>query len=168
MKSKFLASSEGAAYEVTGTITDPGTAANEFTYTLNDNTKAGNYEIETVFGELKITKVTKEIVITAASDSKVYDGSVLTNSGYTFTEGVLAEGDELTAVVEGTVTDVGSAANVVTSYKVMRGETDVTANYTFGARSEQPPSAHSTATIRSQSPPFQSSLPPRINLNATS
>ena len=38
----------------------------------------------------------------------------------------------LTAVVEGTITDFGTEANVVKSYKVMRGETDVTANYTFG------------------------------------
>ena len=30
------------------------------------------------------------------------------------------------------LTDVGTEANAVTSYKVMRGETDVTANYTFG------------------------------------
>ena len=71
-------------------------------------------------------------MITADSDSKMYDGQPLTNAGYTYTEGVLASGDVLTAVVEGTITDFGTEANKVTSYKVMRGETDVTANYTFG------------------------------------
>ena len=71
-------------------------------------------------------------MITADSDSKKYDGQPLTKSTYTYTEGVLASGDVLTAVVEGTITNVGTAANKVTSYKVMRGETDVTANYTFG------------------------------------
>ena len=40
-------------------------------------------------------------MITAASDSKKYDGSPLKNAGYTYTKDVLAEGDELTAVVEG-------------------------------------------------------------------
>ena len=101
-------------------------------YSLNEGTKAGNYDISTVEGKLTITKITTEIVITAASDDKMYDGTALTNDGYTYTEGVLAEGDVLTAVVEGTITDVGTADNVVTSYKVMRGETDVTTNYTFG------------------------------------
>ena len=124
---------EGANYNVTGTITDVGSADNAFTYTLKDGTKADNYKITVNFGKLTINKVTTEIVITAASDDKTYDGTALVNSGYTYTEGVLAEGDVLTAVVEGSQTDVGTADNVVTSYKVMRGDVDVTANYTFGA-----------------------------------
>ena len=37
----------------------------------------------------------------------------------------------LTAVVEGSQTDAGSSANVVKSYRVMRGDEDVTANYIF-------------------------------------
>ena len=117
---------------MTGTITDPGSVSNAFTYTLNQGTLADNYNIETVPGTLTVSKNTKEIVITADSDSKMYDGSALTKATYTYTEGVLAEGDELTAVVAGTITNVGTTANVVTSYTVMRGETDVTANYTFG------------------------------------
>ena len=126
------ADGEGATYDVTGTITDPGTEENTFTYSLNEGTLAANYDIEVVLGKLTITKITKEIVITADSDSKTYDGTPLTKDTYTYTEGVLAEGDVLTAVVEGTITNVGTVANKVTSYKVMRGETDVTANYTFG------------------------------------
>ena len=55
-------------------------------------------------------------MITAASDEKTYDGSPLTSDGYTYTEGVLAEGDVLTAVVEGTITNAGTEANKVTSY----------------------------------------------------
>ncbi len=123
---------EGATYDVTGTITDPGSTPNAFTYTLNEGTLADNYTINTVAGTLKITKNTKEIVIKAASDSKTYDGQPLTNTGYTWTEGVLASGDVLTAVIEGTITNAGTSANKVTSFKVKRGETDVTANYTFG------------------------------------
>lgn len=41
-------------------------------------------------------------------------------------------GDVLTAVVEGSATNVGDEGkNVVKSYKVMRGGADVTGNYTF-------------------------------------
>ena len=125
-------SGEGATYNVTGTILDYGETENTFTYTLNDGTKASNYEISTVSGTLTINKVSTEIVITANSDSKTYDGGALTNSGYTYTEDVLVNGDVLTAVVEGTITKAGSTSNNVTSYQVTRGQTDITANYTFG------------------------------------
>ena len=43
---------EGATYEFTGEQTLVGDSENEFTYTLKDNTKEANYEIETVFGTL--------------------------------------------------------------------------------------------------------------------
>lgn len=46
---------EGATYNVTGTITDPGSEDNVFTYTLNSNTKASNYDIITAYGKLTIT-----------------------------------------------------------------------------------------------------------------
>ena len=72
------------------------------------------------------------ITVTAASDSKKYDGTPLTNNGFSCTEGVLVPGDVLTAVVEGSATNVGDEGkNVVKSYKVMRGGADVTGNYTF-------------------------------------
>lgn len=74
--------------------------------------------------------ITTPITITADSASKTYDGTALT-AGYTYTTGVLVTGDVLTAVVEGSQTDAGSSVNTVTSYKVMRGETNVTLNYTF-------------------------------------
>ena len=46
---------EGATYSVTGTITDPGKVTNTYTYTLNSNTKASNYDITQEYGELEIT-----------------------------------------------------------------------------------------------------------------
>ena len=89
-----------------------------------------------------MTKNTTEIVITADSGEKVYDGTALvptqgadgtgSDVGYTYTQGVLAEGDVLEAVVSGSQTDAGTSASTVTSYKVMRGTTEVTGNYTFG------------------------------------
>ena len=46
----------------------------------------------------------KPLTLISADDTKVYDGTPLTNNGYTYTENVLVEGHELTAVVEGSVT----------------------------------------------------------------
>ncbi len=82
-------------------------------------------------GWLTITPI-GELVITANSASKVYDGTALTKNSYTLTSGALVDGDELAVVVEGSQTDAGESANVVKSVKVMRGDTDVTANYTIG------------------------------------
>ena len=123
---------EGATYTVTGTITNVGSVDNEFTYALNDGTLDKNYNIKTETGKLSITAVETALVVTANDASKTYDGTALTDSGYTYTEGVLAEGDELVVEVEGSQTDAGSSANVVKSVKVMRGEEDVTGNYNIG------------------------------------
>lgn len=126
-----FAEGEGAAYTVTGSQLDEGSSNNSFTYGLNEGTLAANYIIETKEGELTVKPILTEITITANSGEKMYDGSALINGGYTFTSGILVDGDVLTAVVEGSQLNAGSSANVVKSYRVMRGETDVTANYRF-------------------------------------
>ena len=126
-----FAEGEGAVYTVTGSQLDVGSSDNSFSYELNEGTLAANYIIETKEGELTVKPILTEITITANSDEKMYDGSALTNGGYTFTSGILVDGDVLTAVVEGSQLNAGSSANVVKSYRVMRGETDVTANYRF-------------------------------------
>ena len=120
----------------TGSVTyvDQGEVTNTITFTPTDKFDENNYSITKQEGKLSITKREgegKTITVTANSDEKVYDGAPLTNNGFTHA-GALVEGDELTAVVEGSQTDVGSSNNVVKSYRVMRGETDVTNNYTFG------------------------------------
>lgn len=122
---------EGASYTFTGSQTNNGSSNNSFTYELNEGTLAANYIIETKEGELTVKPILTEITITANSGEKMYDGSALINGGYTFTSGILVDGDVLTAVVEGSQLNAGSSANVVKSYRVMRGETDVTANYRF-------------------------------------
>ena len=126
-----FAEGEGAAYTVTGSQLDEGSSNNSFTYELTEGTLAANYIIETKEGELTVKPILTEITITANSGEKMYDGSALINGGYTFTSGILVDGDVLTAVVEGSQLNAGSSANVVKSYRVMRGETDVTANYRF-------------------------------------
>ncbi len=53
-----FAPGEGATFDVTGSQTHVGSSENFFTYTLNDGTLAGNYEIATSNGTLTVTKAT--------------------------------------------------------------------------------------------------------------
>ena len=63
-----FADGEGATYKVTGSQTNAGNSENTFTYTLNDGTKAENYEIKKVEGTLTVDP--REITITADEASK--------------------------------------------------------------------------------------------------
>ena len=131
-KTITVALKDGKVAEAKGTNVDTyymGLTKDDFTVTSQNYS---NIKVVVVDGYLEITPITTEITITAASDSKKYDGTPLTNAGYTYTQNVLLEGDVLTAVVEGSATNVGDEGkNVVKSYKVMRGSVDVTGNYTF-------------------------------------
>ena len=79
-----FAKDEGATYKVTGSRTKVGTSKNTFTYELKSNTKASNYNIEVMFGELKVTAQDGEVVVTITghSDSVEYDGNEKSVSGY--------------------------------------------------------------------------------------
>ena len=127
-----VAAQETAAWTATGTDAGEypvGIEAKDF---KNISQNFTTVEFKIVDGSLIINPITeKTITITAASEEKAYDGTALTNGRYTYTQGVLVNGDVLTATVEGSQTDAGSSANRVTGYKVMHGETDVTKNYTF-------------------------------------
>ena len=76
---------EGAAYKVTGTITDAGEVDNAFTYTLNNNTIAENYDITKTEGKLKVTPVTDKVTVTITgnTDTQKYNGENHAVSGYT-------------------------------------------------------------------------------------
>ena len=65
---------EGATYDITGTQTLVGNSKNTFTYTLNEGTKAGNYDITQIEGTLTVTddKVKPEHVVKKTVDSKEY------------------------------------------------------------------------------------------------
>ena len=130
---KSVKATETAAWTAKGTDAGEypvGIAAGDFE---NINKNFTNVAFKIVDGVLKINPITENtITITANSASKTYDGTPLTDNGIAYTEGVLVKGDVLTAVVEGSQTDAGSSVNTVTSYKVMRGDKDVTGNYTFG------------------------------------
>lgn len=96
------------------------------TYTVH--VKATNPNYEDLYATVTVEISPREVTLTSATDSKTYDGTALTDPGYTVI-GEVAEGDVLTATVEGFITDAGEVPNVVTSYKVMRGDVDVTGNY---------------------------------------
>ena len=66
--------------------------------------------------------------ITADSDSKVYDGTALTNGGWT-ASGIAGSDSVSNVIVIGSQTLVGQSANVASDAVVMRGGEDVTANY---------------------------------------
>ena len=66
---------EGASYAVTGTQTLVGSSANEFTYILNDGTKADNYTITKTEGTLTVTDGTKP-----DDDKPVPDNLVVTKT----------------------------------------------------------------------------------------
>ncbi|WP_339920475.1 Ig-like domain repeat protein, partial [uncultured Flavobacterium sp.] len=79
---------------------------------------------------LAITK--RSLEITASSDTKVYDGTALTNLGFTITgSGTLASGQTLSAVtVIGSQTAFGSSNNVASAAVIKNAAlVDVTSNY---------------------------------------
>lgn len=83
-------------------------------------------------GKLTVNPITIQIVVTAGSDTKVYDGTDLTKNNYTYTNGVLLPGDMLEVTITGSQKFVGSSNNTVSNVKVMRNGEDITSNYTMG------------------------------------
>ena len=83
-----FAKGEGASYDVTGSQLNKGFSANNFEYTLNDNTKKENYNIVPENGSLTVNPVTAEVVVTITenSDTFEYDGTEKQAEGYTVTD----------------------------------------------------------------------------------
>ena len=95
-----FAKDEGATYTVTGSQTEVGESKNTFKYELKSNTKASNYNITKVEGDLKVTAEDGEVVVTITghSDSVEYDGNEKSVSGYdvAITEGSKYTTDDFT------------------------------------------------------------------------
>ena len=102
--------------------------------------KASNYSVTTANGELTMSWPTaQKVVVTANTATKTYDGTPLTDGGYTVEFGgqtyhlaagqpqEFANGDVLTVQIEGSVTDVepSPTANKIVSVSIMNGTTDV-------------------------------------------
>ena len=119
-----LVAGETATVTATGTITVVGTARNTYAIEWGD-TKAQNYTLTESLGTLEVTPNETEIIFTAGSDAKPYDGTPLT-AGVSVTG--LPEGFGYTATASGSLKDAGSCGNDVTGYQILDGSgTDVTA-----------------------------------------
>ena len=136
---------EGAAYDVTGSQTLVGSSENFFTYELQANTKAENYNITTQNGTLTVTNRPEdakyEITVVAKSGGDKYDGSEQSVSGF---EATTFEVDGNTYTVEGLAaeakaTDAGTYPVNVTGTAVVRDadNNDVTAQFVVKTQNGQ-------------------------------
>ncbi len=122
----------GATLDIdfTGSQLNAGTSDNTFQVKVRDANGidiSSDYEIETVFGKLKVNPIT--IGIEAKSAEKLYDGVALEANEYTVTQGAPIEGDRIEAVVIGSITDIGVIENKVTARVVNEVGEDVSSNY---------------------------------------
>lgn len=129
---------EGATYTFTGSQTLVGSSANAFNYTLNEGTKAENYNIDKTEGKLTVTDREEadkyEITVTANSATETYDGTEKTVSGVTGTtfandKGAQFTVEGLSASVSGT--DAGEYENKVNGTPVVKDAAgnDVTSQF---------------------------------------
>lgn len=77
---------EGVTCNVTGSQTNVGESANEFTYTFNEGTSKSDYLVTYELGKLIVTQDNTEVVVTITEHSGAfeYDGTEKTVSGYDF------------------------------------------------------------------------------------
>ena len=139
-----FAEGEGATYTFTGSQTLVGSSANAFNYTLNEGTKADNYDIDRTEGKLTVTDREEadkyEITVTANSATKTYDGTEKTVSGVTDTtftndKGAQFTVEGLSATVFGT--DAGEYTNEVSGTPVVKdvAGNDVTSQFSVTTES---------------------------------
>ena len=111
------AAGEGASYAYTGTQTLVGFSPNYFTATLNENTKASNYELKLIEGTLTVTPrdAAFDVTVKAASNTVLYDGAEHAVSGFEneTIQGIPVQAGGLTYYVTGltanaTGTDAGT------------------------------------------------------------
>ena len=121
---------EGVDITYTGSQTDVGTSYNTFTCTPKDGTLLKNYNIETIYGTLKVTDANK-LTVSATGYNGIYDGQTH-NGKVTATEGATlsysTDGENWTAT-EPTIKDVGEIH--VTVKASMANYSDATADYTL-------------------------------------
>lgn len=122
---------EGVDITYTGSQTIVGNSDNTFTYTPKDGTLLENYNIETIYGTLKVTD-SDQLSVSATGYDGIYDGQTH-NGNVTATEGATLSystdnGATWTATAP-TIKDVGEI-NVIVKAS-MANYSDVTADYTL-------------------------------------
>ena len=74
---------EGVTYTFTGSQTNAGSSKNMFTYAWNEGTKADNYTIYQIEGDLVVTPIDGiKVTITGHKDTQTYDGKPHKVEGY--------------------------------------------------------------------------------------
>ena len=128
---------EGATYTFTGSQTVVGSSPNAFTYTLNEGTKAGNYNIDKTEGTLTVMNrdAKYEVTVKANSATVTYDGKAHEAAGVETDTFVI---DGATYTVSGLKTenpskvDAGTYTNNITGTPVVKDAdgNDVTRQFT--------------------------------------
>ena len=115
--------------KTTGSQTEVGDSDNTYDITWG-NVKKENYDISDTLGKLTVTKSDVEVILTAASDSKIYDGKALKNTAVS--DKGLPTGFTVEAEAEGSQTDVGESVNKVKDGYVIKDASgaDKTSNFT--------------------------------------
>lgn len=127
--------------EVTGSQREVGISENHiYAKVVDEDGKdvSADYEIEYKPGILKVKE--RPIIAVADSAIKVYDGTPLTAPTYTLeSTSALLSSHEIIATVEGSITEIGTADNVITDFRIVdknhtdeAGEPiDVSGNYSI-------------------------------------
>lgn len=167
------ADGEGATYNVTGSQRVKGSSANTFTYTLNEGTKADNYNITTTEGILTILdRASKyEITVAAGSDTVIYDGQTQTLSGFE-TLNFTMNGQTYTVsglTASGSGKDAGSYDVTVTGTAVVTDAdgNDVTDQFSVKNRSGKLTIERRTVTLTSADASKEYDGTPLTNHNVT-
>ena len=80
---KAFPDGEGVTYTFTGSQTNAGSSKNMFTYAWNEGTKADNYTICPIEGDLVVTPIDGiKVTITGRKDTQTYDGKPHKVEGY--------------------------------------------------------------------------------------
>ncbi len=128
---------EGATYNYIGSQTFVGKSDNIFTYTLNEGTKADNYDITTENGNLEVCKKALKIYGITASD-KVYDG---TETATISTANAIFEGiapcDTLTVSTTGVFADKNAGENKTVTFSGLVIDGDAKDNYIIDDNSQK-------------------------------
>ena len=116
--------------KITGSQTYVGVSGNNINdaqiHSADGDNVTQSYAVTYIPGQLEVTK--RDLSITAASASKIYDGTALTANTYSNT--ALAPGDIIESVsINGSQQEVGESANTASNAKIVRNGEEVTPNY---------------------------------------
>ncbi len=116
---------------VTGSQIDVGTCENTFSVRiLDENSEDITSRYEVVCKPGKLTVIPAEVTLTSNSNKKTYDGTPLTESGFTTYPGYYANKFTFEPVIVGSQTEVGKSENIIASCRVYDGAgRDITDNF---------------------------------------